>query len=55
MLDYQLFWLLFRKKGEKLLVRTIVYKHKNHYCFKTQAKMSGATMVASDSTINLGV
>ena len=29
--------------------------HANYYCFNTQAKMSGATIVASDSTINLGV
>lgn len=27
----------------------------DYYCFKTQAKISGATMVASDSTMNLGV
>ncbi len=29
--------------------------NKNYYCFNTQAKISGATIVASDSTMNFGV
>ncbi|MDB5120481.1 MAG: hypothetical protein JWN56_1699 [Sphingobacteriales bacterium] len=54
------------KNGVKLLKISIFENHPHkpsliiiwklkYYCFKTQAKISGATIVASDSTMNLGV
>lgn len=45
---FRLFLLFYR-------VISVCIKQKLCYCFNSQANINGATMVASDSTINLGV
>lgn len=45
---------MYMTKIKSLLILESVLKNQ-YYCFNTHANINGATIVASDSTINLGV